>query len=225
VTGGRGTAWGWITIDAPPASRTWHFAEAAAGKDEHGNTIYDEINDPSKSYGHMSKDERIELGSLLGVDRVHYQGQSVSPDSREYFVDAAENTEAFVVQRFESATAWLREQIATMAADMDKTPLDVFKSWQDYCRWCNGSDQSPIWDEFVRRQKALHQWAQQAVREFFESAKLPPLVPTLEELEYLARDLIKRGLVNDEWEGTDPNDAERVRKLLAVWRPETLAKK
>lgn len=27
VTGGRGTAWGWLTIDAPPARRTWHRRE------------------------------------------------------------------------------------------------------------------------------------------------------------------------------------------------------
>lgn len=30
VTGGRGTAWGWITIDAPPTRRTWRLAARAA---------------------------------------------------------------------------------------------------------------------------------------------------------------------------------------------------
>lgn len=31
VTGGRGTAWGWITIEAPPARRTWsHRLKAGA---------------------------------------------------------------------------------------------------------------------------------------------------------------------------------------------------
>jgi hypothetical protein len=27
VTGGRGTAWGWITIDAPPKRRTWQWVQ------------------------------------------------------------------------------------------------------------------------------------------------------------------------------------------------------
>lgn len=34
VTGGRGTAWGWITIDAPPARRTWRHEPQPAVKAE-----------------------------------------------------------------------------------------------------------------------------------------------------------------------------------------------
>lgn len=66
VTGGRGTAWGWIEIHAPPARRL--------------------------EFGYMSPDDQTELAGLLGVDRVHEQGQSVSPDQRREFVARAEDT-------------------------------------------------------------------------------------------------------------------------------------
>lgn len=56
VTGGRGTAYGWITIEAPPARR--------------------------EQYGYMSDADRAELGHLLGVT-VHHQGHSV-PASHDY---------------------------------------------------------------------------------------------------------------------------------------------
>lgn len=56
VTGGRGTAWGWIRIAAPPSCRD--------------------------TLGGMSDADRRELSLLLGVD-VHYQGVDV-PASSEY---------------------------------------------------------------------------------------------------------------------------------------------
>lgn len=64
VTGGRGTAYGWITISAPPARRG--------------------------DFGYMSDADRAELGALLGV-QVHSQGVSVAASSayyREYTVRA-----------------------------------------------------------------------------------------------------------------------------------------
>lgn len=58
VTGGRGTAWGWITISAPPKRL--------------------------KDWGYMSEADRAELQELLGLEReVHCQGETV-PASSEY---------------------------------------------------------------------------------------------------------------------------------------------
>jgi hypothetical protein len=66
VTGGRGTAWGWITITAPPRRRD--------------------------QYGAMTTADRIELGQLLGLETVHHQGVSVPAqlDYRTEYVDRAE---------------------------------------------------------------------------------------------------------------------------------------
>ena len=76
VTGGKGTAWGWITIDAPPKRRKF---------DDDGN--------PKEEFGYMSPEERAELGRLLGKDRpAHCQGESIpaSSDYRQEYVDRAE---------------------------------------------------------------------------------------------------------------------------------------
>ena len=59
VTGGRGTAWGWIRISAPPAR----------------------LNE----FGSMTDDDRAELGRLLGLDGpAHHQGESVAASSAYY---------------------------------------------------------------------------------------------------------------------------------------------
>ena len=64
VTGGRGSAWGWIRIHSPPARRA--------------------------EYGDMSEADRAELGELLG-ETVHHQGVSIPAASdyrREYVTRA-----------------------------------------------------------------------------------------------------------------------------------------
>ena len=68
VKGDRGTAWGWITITAPPRRQV--------------------------EFGYMSEDDRAELTQLLGYDRpeeVHHQGVSIpaSSDYRQEFIDRA----------------------------------------------------------------------------------------------------------------------------------------
>ena len=67
VTGGRGTAWGWIRISSPPARHV--------------------------EYGYMSLADRATLGEALGLHRpVHSQGESI-PSSGDYYreyVDRAE---------------------------------------------------------------------------------------------------------------------------------------
>ncbi len=66
VTGGRGTAWGWLNITAPP-SRCGEF-------------------------GYMTESDRAELATLIGRDRpCHMQGESVSPEDREFIVERVES--------------------------------------------------------------------------------------------------------------------------------------
>lgn len=62
VTGGRGTAYGWITISAPPA-----------------RCVYDsDGNRTDSEFGYMGRRDREELARLLGLDHVHMQGETVA---------------------------------------------------------------------------------------------------------------------------------------------------
>ena len=97
VTGGRGTAWGWITIDAPPARRTWGY-RMKAGEFIDIPENYEKVNlgEPGHS---MSPDDQAALGRLLRLDRVHDQGVSVpsSYDYRQEYIDRAEGREPSVI--------------------------------------------------------------------------------------------------------------------------------
>lgn len=67
VKGGRGTAWGWITVTAPPARAI-------------------------DRWGTMGPDDAEELGRLMGLDGpAHCQGLSIaaSSDYRQEYVDRA----------------------------------------------------------------------------------------------------------------------------------------
>jgi hypothetical protein len=80
VTGGKGTAHGWLKIDAPPARRTWHFEPRLNLNDE-----YTEYEDASKPFGHMSPSDQEELKNLLGLERrVHHQGIQI-PSGYDYY--------------------------------------------------------------------------------------------------------------------------------------------
>ncbi len=85
VTGGRGTAWGWITISAPPARCTWKNVPKDYNTDlRPGAEHYDEV-DTGKPGGFMGLPDRTELGKLLGFDGpVHFQGVSI-PSSNDYY--------------------------------------------------------------------------------------------------------------------------------------------
>jgi hypothetical protein len=94
VRGGRGTAWGWISVDAVPKRRTWHYVPGADGS--YADNL--EADDPSKPYGHMGPADRAELAELLGLDGVHYQGHSIPASGAHYreYVDRAEGREPSV---------------------------------------------------------------------------------------------------------------------------------
>ena len=101
VTGGRGTAWGWIEIDAPPARRTWsHRLKAGSVTDRPQD--YEEFN--CGLLGHnMGPEDRAELAALLGLERVHDQGISIaaSNDYWQEYIDRAEGrTPAKIAQPY-----------------------------------------------------------------------------------------------------------------------------
>lgn len=83
VTGGRGTAWGWLRIDAPPTRRRF---------DWEGQPVEEGVQ-PVEGRGYMSLEDRRELAALLGLtDPIHPKGESVpaSHDHRQEYVDRAE---------------------------------------------------------------------------------------------------------------------------------------
>jgi hypothetical protein len=69
VTGGKGTAWGWITVTTPPARR-----------DE---------------FGCLAEEDRAELSRLMG-EHIHQQGVSIPASAafREYWVERARTGKA-----------------------------------------------------------------------------------------------------------------------------------
>lgn len=96
VTGGTGTAWGWIHIDAPPKRRTWQHVLPPGMRDESENYVW---VDSGKPGGYTGPPELKELASLLGLDYVHFQGVSIpaSSDYREEYMDRAQGVEPHVI--------------------------------------------------------------------------------------------------------------------------------
>ncbi len=82
VTGGQGTAYGWITIEAPPSRRTekHRLKSTATGT---APTDY-EVWDSGLPGGNTPTVERNELAALLGLKNVHCQGVSI-PAGDDYY--------------------------------------------------------------------------------------------------------------------------------------------
>lgn len=91
VTGGRGTTWGWLTIDAPPARRTWSHRLKADASPAQLSEDYEEY-DTGQPGGSMGPQDRAELAKLLGLDNVHHQGVSIAASNAHYqeYIDRAE---------------------------------------------------------------------------------------------------------------------------------------
>ena len=84
VTGGKGTAWGWINIDSPPARRTCHAVKKAGAVTDNPEDY--EEKDTGELGGNMTIGDRQELAVLLGKESVHCQGESI-PSSRDYYAE------------------------------------------------------------------------------------------------------------------------------------------
>jgi hypothetical protein len=96
VTGGRGTAWGWITINAPPKRRTWdHILKPGCNPDNRDSYTYEDTGQPG---GYMRPADQLELRILLGFElnkpdyNVGQSGVSIPAgnDYREEYVCRAE---------------------------------------------------------------------------------------------------------------------------------------
>jgi hypothetical protein len=95
VTGGRGTAYGWLEINAPPARRTWS-CRLKAGAVTDWPEDFEEF-DSGTPGGNMSPNERKELANLLGLEHAaHCQGVSIPASHRHYqeYIDRAEGRPA-----------------------------------------------------------------------------------------------------------------------------------
>lgn len=91
VKGGRGTAWGWITIMAPPRRCTGDYVKV--GVDELTGRDKYELVDSGKQTGYMTPEDCAELARLLGQPRpVHPQGDTV-PDASDYRREYIERAE------------------------------------------------------------------------------------------------------------------------------------
>lgn len=92
VTGGRGTAWGWLLINAPPKRCTWHYALKLDASPAQLPEDYEE-RETGEPFGHMPLGDREQLATLLKLDKpAHFQGVSI-PSSRDYweeYIDRAE---------------------------------------------------------------------------------------------------------------------------------------
>lgn len=82
VTAGRGTAWGWLNIDAPPARRVYDWDGNPTGR--------------GPDSGYTSPAEREELGKLLGLaSPTHMQGEGV-PSGGDYWAEYIDRAEGRV---------------------------------------------------------------------------------------------------------------------------------
>ena len=98
VTGGRGTAWGWLNIDVPPARRVWsiNYDPEAFPDGPSGRCVpllerahYAPDREPGNGYAGLA--DCCELAVLLDLTPpVHFQGVSVPPDSWEVYARKAE---------------------------------------------------------------------------------------------------------------------------------------
>ncbi len=81
VTRGKGTAYCWIDIHSPPSRRT---------NDPDGGPC----TDPTARY-YMTTEDQAELKALLGLEKVHYQGESIAASAahRREYIDRAEGRE------------------------------------------------------------------------------------------------------------------------------------
>lgn len=80
VTGGRGTAWGWITVTAPPKRRTGGFEWSE------GEGLIHIDRGPSRNTGMLAPDDAFVLAQAMGLERVHEQGISI-PAGTDYRVE------------------------------------------------------------------------------------------------------------------------------------------
>jgi hypothetical protein len=83
VTAGRGTAWGWLTISAPPARCTAHSVQKEGTSGLNCDDF--EYRDTGVPGGYMTDADATELAKLLGKsEKIHCQGEKI-PSGGDYY--------------------------------------------------------------------------------------------------------------------------------------------
>ena len=91
VTGGTGTAYGWLHIDAPPARRTWRDRPRADGNGLGSYAEEYEVYDSGQPGGSMGPADRAELGALLKLGLLcGTVSVAASHDHYREYIDRAE---------------------------------------------------------------------------------------------------------------------------------------
>jgi len=89
VTGGRGTAWGWLNITAPPKRCTGHGVQIPGSVGMNPEDY--EYKDTGEPNGNLNPAEQKELAQLLSLpDPVHHQGESIPAKDWQEYIDRAE---------------------------------------------------------------------------------------------------------------------------------------
>ena len=99
VSGDRGTAWGWINIQAPPARRVGHKLNPEYGDvNVYRTDIPMYVDDPESEHRYYTSEaECAELAALFGLSKpVHCQGISIpaASDYRRFYVARAKGLPA-----------------------------------------------------------------------------------------------------------------------------------
>jgi len=82
VTGGRGTAWGWITVESPPARRTQR-CRLKAGAVTNWPDDY-EVYDSGEPGGSMTRADAADLAGLLGIEPSQCRQHWSIPSQRDF---------------------------------------------------------------------------------------------------------------------------------------------
>lgn len=99
VTGGRGTAWGWIKIDAPPARRTFQSVPKPSNPMSLPGAEGWEWKDTGEPGHYAGPEDCRVLAEALGLDApAHFQGVSV-PASSDYYREYVERAEGTPVTK------------------------------------------------------------------------------------------------------------------------------
>lgn len=76
VTGGRGTAWGWITVNAPPRRRTWQFIQTSTPEPPRPDALYMGADGVTPTY-RIESGETTDLNSDPWAREALEQGRSL----------------------------------------------------------------------------------------------------------------------------------------------------